>query len=270
MNFRSSLPSFPLRIFSNLLICLLVTSCETTSTVTLVPEATISTFYLDQLPFSYGVFETEATSVRFEVLNTVPEIYADYADISIDNGKEIKTYQVSAGQTIVVHAMSTGRKQIIVTSGAQVKIDGKITGIFIKEITFNALTVQVVQHKKRIVVYGDSIAGGGNVRDPSAEAWPLLLRKDFSVIVDAYGFRTLYDDASTLSQRSEFASRISSLLPDYIWLAIGTNDFAASPWTASEFGAAYAETLICFILPIQTRLCLHNLPFYAQTRTQIS
>ena len=95
----------------------------------------------------------------------------------------------------------------------------------------------------RTKVYGDSLTVGGNVDHVSAEAWPVLLRKRFSVRLEAYGYRALHDDAFTAETRSEFASRILAWSPDYIWLAIGANDYAFGLWPARQFGEAYAATL---------------------------
>jgi len=259
MNHRSSVLSFAQWVFLNLFTSSLATSCVTTSTVTRAPETEISAFHLDRLPFSYGVFDTEATSVSVEIQNTVPEIFSKYADISIDDGRKVRTYKVDIGQSTIIHQMPPGPKRVVVTSGAEVKFNGSITGVYIKEIIFNVRAVRIEQTGPRIVIYGDSIAGGGNVNNPSAEAWPLLLRGDYSVIVDALGYRMLYDDASTPSQRSEFASRISSLRPDIIWFAIGANDYALNQWSAEDFGEAYAATLDALHATIP------NVTLYAQS-----
>jgi lysophospholipase L1-like esterase len=71
----------------------------------------------------------------------------------------------------------------------------------------------------------------------------VLLRQYYSVLVEAYGYRTLHEDASTPQKRSEFASRISDGRPEYVWLAVGTNDYGLDVWPARQFGKAYAATL---------------------------
>jgi lysophospholipase L1-like esterase len=70
-----------------------------------------------------------------------------------------------------------------------------------------------------------------------------LLRKYYPVLIEGYGHRALYEDASTAEARSALASKISSWMPDYVWLAIGVNDYAFGLWSASEFGEAYGATL---------------------------
>jgi lysophospholipase L1-like esterase len=139
--------------------------------------------------------------------------------------------------------MPSGEKRVQITSGGQSKSNNEITGVFIKKITFNRSATPVKQNGKWVVVYGDSISVGGNVSNPSAEAWPVLLRKHYPVTVAAYGYNMLYDDAATSAERSELASSFASWAPGYIWLAIGTNDYGFEKWSAREFGEAYAATL---------------------------
>lgn len=116
-------------------------------------------------------------------------------------------------------------------------------GVFIDQIIFDKPAIQIKERDNQIVVYGDSLVVGGNVDHLSAEAWPVLLRKHYPVMLEAYGYRTLYEDASTAEARSALALKISSWTPDYVWLAIGANDYWFALWPASEFGEAYAATL---------------------------
>lgn len=200
-------------------------------------------FYLDRSALAYGVFETEAVSVVIDVSNTTPDALQPSGDISIDDGTGITTYKVKDGESAVLHSMPPGLKRVRITAGGQLKYDNEIRGVFITRITFDRPAVQMKLHPPRVVLYGDSITMGGNVDHPSAEAWPVLLREHFSIIVDAYSYRTLYDDANTAATRSAFAANVSKWIPKYIWLAIGTNDYAFAQWSAEEFGVAYAATL---------------------------
>ncbi|MBN2118106.1 MAG: SGNH/GDSL hydrolase family protein [Anaerolineales bacterium] len=235
-----------------LLLSILLSSCTGASQPTNepsplppIPTSTPSQtiFHLDRSALAYGIFETEATSLTIVVSNTAPGQFKDFTDISIEDASGVTTYEVQSGESTIVHAMPAGKKRVTVTSGLQTKFRNRITGVFINKITFNEPAVRIAQEGKRILVYGDSLAVGGNVDDVSAEAWPVLLRKHFSVSVDAYGYRTLYDDASTVEARSEFAARIASRGPDRIWLAIGANDYAFEQWSAQQFGQTYAATL---------------------------
>jgi lysophospholipase L1-like esterase len=233
------------------MLSLLLSSCTENSpqaTDTSVPPSLTSTptqtiFYLDQPALSYGIFQTGATSVIVDVYNTTPDGLNASADISIEDGSGVKTYKLQSGNSRIVHSLPAGGKQVIITSGGQSWRNGEMRGVFIKKITFEGSAFQVGLPGKRILVYGDSLAAGGSVDNPSAEAWPVLLRKHYSVIVDAYGYRALYDDAFSPANRSELASRFSSWRPDYIWLAIGANDQTFGQWPAEDFGMAYGATL---------------------------
>jgi lysophospholipase L1-like esterase len=198
---------------------------------------------LDESALSYGVFETEAISVVINVSNTTPKAFLPWGDISIDHGAGIKTYKVKGDESIILHSMPPGLKRVHITAGGQLKYNNEIRGVFITKIVFDRSAVQIQLPNPRVVIYGDSITVGGNVDNPSAEAWPVLLREHFSVIVNGYSYRTLYEDIATAAKRSAFVSKISKWTPEYVWLAIGTNDYAFAQWSAEEFGIAYADTL---------------------------
>lgn len=239
-----------------LLVFVFLSSCSGTSTptkeeivppaLTITPAQTVShqtVFNMDKSALSYEVFETEATSLTIVVSATIPDQVKEFADISVEDGSGLTTYEVEPGESTIVHSMPEGRKHITVTSGLQTKFRNRIVGVFIDKITFDKPAIQIEQEGKRIVIYGDSLAIGGNVNHPSAEAWPVLLRKHNPVLMEAYGYRALHEDASTAEARSALALKISSWMPDYVWLAIGANDYAFSLWPASEFGKAYGATL---------------------------
>lgn len=207
------------------------------------PTPLQSVFSIDPSALAYGIFETEATSVTVEVLNTTHDGMNEFADISIEDGSGLYTYKLQSGESSVVHSLPAGKKHVTVTSGGLTKRNGEIRGVFIKKITFDQPAVPVSPSNKRVVVYGDSLTVGGRVDNPSAESWPVLLRKQYSITVEAYGYRMLYDDATTPAAQSAFAARLASSTPDVIWLAMGTNDYGFNRWSANEFGEAYAATL---------------------------
>ncbi|HEX2995453.1 MAG TPA: SGNH/GDSL hydrolase family protein [Anaerolineales bacterium] len=223
-----------------LLSCTSTPQAPTATSVPPIPTQGQSIFHLDGSALSSGIFETEATSLTIDITNTLPE---QIADVSVEDGSGTTTYEILPGRSTIVHSISPAGNHVTITAGGQSKINGEIKGVFIDKITFNGPAVQVHPVNKQIVIYGDSLAGGGNVDHPSAEAWPVLLRKHYSVAVHAHGYRSLYDDASTPDGRSELVFQLSSQAPDYIWLAIGTNDYRFQLWSAQEFGEVYAATL---------------------------
>jgi lysophospholipase L1-like esterase len=210
-------------------------------TLTATPTQTV--FYLASTALSYGIFETDAASLSVDVFNTTPDGLNASADISIEDPSGIKTYKLQSGESTIVHTMPAGKKHVTITSGGQAKRNGEIRGVFINKISFDGIAIPIEKPYKRLVVFGDSLAAGGSVDNPSAEAWPVLLRKHYSVMVEAYGYRALYDDVSTPTKRAELIAKISAWTPDFIWLAIGTNDHTFGQWSAEEFGQAYAAML---------------------------
>ncbi|HMB23151.1 MAG TPA: SGNH/GDSL hydrolase family protein [Anaerolineales bacterium] len=219
------------------------TATSVPPTPTASPTPVHAIFSLDKSPLAYGIFETEATLLTIEVSSTVPGQFKDFADISVEDGSGITTYKVETGESTIIHSLPAGKKPIVVTSGMQTRFRSRIVGVFIESVTFNGPTVRVEPEGRRVLIYGDSFAVGGNVDHVSAESWPILLREHFSVRVEAYGYRALYDDASTAGARADLVANISSQTPDDIWLAIGANDYAFGLWSARQFGEAYAATL---------------------------
>ena len=202
-----------------------------------------TTFQMQTTALSAEVFETEATSITIDVRNTTPGAFGDVGEISIEDGSGMTTYQMQPGESTIAHPMSEGKKRVTITAGGQSRYRGEMRGIFIDEITFDKPAIAIQPSPPQILIYGDSLTIGANVDHPSAESWPVLLRKHYSVIVEAYGYRALYDDASTPEKRSEFVSRMSAWMPEYVWLAVGTNDYGFEVWSSREFGEAYAATL---------------------------
>lgn len=101
----------------------------------------------------------------------------------------------------------------------------------------------------KMVHVGDSIANGTMASVAlNASTYPAfscataMLRRRYpgSVCFDAYGARQLFDDQANIVAA---ARRICALNPTDIWIALGTNDYFFSNWTAAAFGAAYASYL---------------------------
>ncbi len=94
---------------------------------------------------------------------------------------------------------------------------------------------------RRLVVYGDSIAAGGDADVPGVRAWGPLLRQVWDVAFEASGWRRLSDHAPRLP---EVAARIASYRPDAVWIAIGVNDYQGpDPLSRDAFAAACAAFL---------------------------
>ncbi len=114
---------------------------------------------------------------------------------------------------------------------------------------FNTPTQTIIPPSAENVlcVYGDSISVGDSATSPARWAWTTMLRNRWggrNVIVDGFGYRSLYEDAYDGTARTALASRLASTNAQYLWMAIGTNDFGADQnWNATDFGTAYADLL---------------------------
>lgn len=109
-------------------------------------------------------------------------------------------------------------------------------------------TLTAPTNDAKLVVYGDSISVGAFASSPNRAGWPGLLKTLYGkhVVNEGWGFRQLIDDAQTSGARQTMAERFASYNPQYIWMAIGTNDYGMvrSPnWSAANFGTAYADLL---------------------------
>lgn len=220
----------------SLIICL--SAC-----ISLAPKNATAGFYLEKASFSYAIFDTHATSITLEVHQDFPPTFQPVTDITIDDGVEAISFEVDEIQPLITHEMPPGRKHVTVTSGGLVKLEGVIAGLYVDRIMFNAPAEKVIPSLDRVLIYSDSLALGGEVDIASREAWPILLREQFVVSLEAYGYRTLFDDASALADRKNFVSGVRLFSPDYIWMAIGTNDYAFGVWAPQDFGSAYALLL---------------------------
>jgi lysophospholipase L1-like esterase len=95
----------------------------------------------------------------------------------------------------------------------------------------------------RVMFYGDSITAGGNCDHPTKDGYVYLLRSGRQTIADAWGYRTLYDDANTEILLDAFVTKLLTVNPKFIYMAIGTVDYSLSKWDPNDFGDAYADVL---------------------------
>lgn len=105
-----------------------------------------------------------------------------------------------------------------------------------------------VRRGRRLVIYGDSIAAGGNADIPGVRAWGPLLRQDRDVAFAASGWRRLSDHARRLP---EIATRIATYQPDIAWIAIGVNDYQGPDPLGSD---AFASAIAAFLDLLHARL----------------
>lgn len=208
------------------------------------------TFYYQASPFSRWVFTTNAIDCWVKVYSNLFGSYPAFVDVSVlIDGSLYTTLNVAAdGYSTFQFSMPSGWKMVEFVCSLQSKPAGTVLGVYLTAVYFsgNLAVNELVPHVPQYVVYGDSIAVGGNSSNPSAEAWSVLLRTTYHylVAVDAWGYRTLFSDAPDAAGRIALAFQLGGYFPSSgIWLAIGTNDYGLETQSAADFGTAYADLL---------------------------
>ncbi|MCC6520488.1 hypothetical protein IT403_00685 [Candidatus Nomurabacteria bacterium] len=206
-----------------------------------------------QSTFSRFVFTTNAASVTVGGTTSIYASYAPFAHLGlrVDGVNQSSlAFTTNGSQNFTVTLGTAGTTRTVeIISGAESKPSSTVIGSFIDSITyadtasFSVVTPTV--QADRILIYGDSIASGGNATNPEIEAYVPLLRDTYghSVMLESWGYRALYDDANTSGLRSAFVGRVAGYDPETVWVAIGTNDYGLNKWSATNFGTAYAATL---------------------------
>ena len=225
------------------------------------------TNYLLCNPYSRWVFYTHATNLFIKTYCNMFDTFPDYSTIGIIiNGTYFTTLtctQMGANNFSLV--LPARGKKIEIIAGVQTKPAATVLGTFIKSIYFSggAYTTEVspTNPASRLFIYGDSIAVGDHTEIPTKEGWAVLMRSSINTAIEAFGYRSLFMDCETEELRAAFVSHIAAFEPLIIWLAIGTNDYGLSKWTAANFGTAYADLLD------KLHVALPSTTIYAQTPT---
>jgi hypothetical protein len=232
------------------------------------------TGYNQHSPLARAVFVTDATSVDIDV----------YASDSTSSSAAVQvwvngTVYASPGLTpttgahaeTLTQSLPSGRKLIFITGGTNSMSSGVIVGIYLVGCVFNTAAMRLPpEAPARLLVYGDSTSqggGGGSTGKNIDTAWPNMLRKmtTRSVTIEAASGRTLWDDTNTSGLRAAFVAKLVAMKPFAMWFLIGVNDYAASLWSAVNFGTAYAATLddIHTALPLIKIYC--QTPFFKES-----
>ena len=193
---------------------------------------------------------TDASAMAVEYTSDIYTTSATSAKIAMqESGQSASVLAVDAQQVpkmTEVSFVGTGTKSVTVWGGLQTKPASTVLGtrpVAIYVPSTASLTFS--RTPPSLVVYGDSIAAGGNCTNPPTEAWPMLLRSYFGgrLAVHGWGYGTLYDDGVDAATRTAFVRKLVSYGAHRYWIAIGTNDYGLNKWTAASFGTAYAGLL---------------------------
>ena len=202
-------------------------------------------------PYSRARFVTDATTVELDIVSDVFGSYPTFAKIGVlVNGAVHATITATqAAMKRYTQSLPAGSGKVVeFVTGLQSRPSSTILGTYIRMIAFPHNTNTALQSAPAgptLLIYGDSLAVGANATSPATEGWPYLLSTQWAgqTIVEAYGFRTLFDDAADSTARGAFVAKVAAAAPTAIWLAIGTNDYGLNKWSAASFGAAYAALL---------------------------
>lgn len=177
----------------------------------------------------------------------VDEVYlAPYLDFTA-NGTQTFTYMLTStlGATKTVRIVNSSQ---IYPSDEPYVQGSYIDSVELQEY-FDTPTYTVIppSDANKLLIYGDSIAVGDNASPAPLRGWTTMLRNRWggrNVAVDAFGSRSLYEDNEDATARTAFAAKLASYNAQYLWMAIGTNDYGADQdWNATDFGTAYGDLL---------------------------
>lgn len=193
--------------------------------------------------------ETTATAIDFTINSDIYSYYPAFAEVGIYlNGEPFTSILTNSSQKTRRLTFPAGTKQITIVNGLQTSLGTTpIRGTYLQRLDANAAMSRVLPtYDSTLVVYGDSIAVGADADIPTFHGWVMrlrALRPDLNVCLEAWGFRSLDDDTKTTELRDDLVDRIESYSPDYIYQAIGTNDFGISKASAATTGTRYASLL---------------------------
>lgn len=195
------------------------------------------------------MYTTSAETAYVDTYNDIYGTYPTYSDMGVRvNGVDLTALEPgkvgSVGFTV---ALGAGAKTVEFINGLQSgSTPAGRTGSYVCGVSFSDAATKVTPTATpRIIIYGDSIAVGANCANPSLEGWAQLVRNAYSgsVLIEARGYRNLFEDCETNAKRVTFVSQLQAQNPSIIWLAIGVNDYQLEKWSSSDFGTAYADLL---------------------------
>jgi len=178
-----------------------------------------------QSSFSRFVFTTDASSVTIGGTTSLYNNYPQYSHLGVRiNGVEQSplAFTANGSQSFTVALGTAGTTRTVeITSGLLTK-PSIVMGSFIDSVTYSSIssfsvTTPTLQ-TNRILVYGDSISVGANATNPESQGYVPLLRNtyNYSVMIEGWGYSSLYQDTNTSELRNAFVSRIAGYTPSII------------------------------------------------------
>lgn len=216
--------------------------------------------------YSSVQLSTSASVIEVDLYNNLYAAFPQFTDVGVFiNGVYSQTLTPGViGSTVHTINPPMGINTITLVNGLQSRPSstGPVLGTWVTRIQADApITQGNLNPTNRILIYGDSIAVGGNATGSTQyNAWAMKVRAAYapdSVALEAWGSRSLHEDCSSAPLQAAFVVAMAAYAPERIWLAIGTNDYGLNKWSAAAFGAAYAALLdgLHAALPSATIYC---------------
>ena len=224
--------------------------------------------------FARYVINTNTTKLALEITSNLAAVYDSGAYISIRvNGVNYTDIYVSSRNNILIYniTLPEGDKYVEITNGMQ-SLQGltpPLQGTWVRSIYFPSnsyVTENRTITLPKLVIYGDSIAGVPTT--PPFHAWTVLLRNNskFDVTTYAYGWRSLQNDYANVGV-SNIVNNISKISPDYVYLAIGTNDYGLNGQNSTNFGIEYGELIDALHVALPNTVIFTQTPINRSTET---
>jgi lysophospholipase L1-like esterase len=223
------------------------------------------TNYLQCSAFSRWIFTTNARRIWIKAYSNLYAAYPTFTHLAIlVNGATLTTWELSAdGSKTFAADLPAGTKTVEIVNSLQSKPAATVLGVWPVAVYLSGggtvTQVTPTTPANRLLAYGDSIAVGGNCTYPITQGVWGLVRVSVPVIVEAWGYRSLYDDGVDATARQTFVDHLALSSPGVVWIAIGTNDYGIPRQTAANFGTAYADLLD------KLHTALPSATIYAQT-----
>ena len=205
-------------------------------------QPNVDNVYQDTSAFAHVDFQTTATSCTVASYGTLGGNYGEIG-VFVNDVWNQRIALPTAGSALNTITLPAGNKKVSFTSG----LKQQALCTFPTKVTGNAaMTAITPAPTNRVLVYGDSIAVGGNSTIPTRDAWAMIVRQAYapnSLAMEAFGFRALNTDCPDATNRAIFVGKIQAYSPARLWIEVGTNDYGLNLWSAASFGTAYAALL---------------------------
>ncbi len=194
---------------------------------------------------------TDATTLAIDGVSDFSSASTTWQQIGVwDRTTRMVVQQYLNANRECLHAnLPAGSKTVDIWTGLQTKPSTVVRGQWIRSIrvpmTANLQFVQPSNNARKLTIYGDSITVGDSASNTATEGYALIIGRGGTypgdTQLEAWGYRSLYDDCNTEALRIAFAQLVagqfSGVTTPEILVAIGTNDYGLPRCSASDFQA---------------------------------